>query len=106
MRHAEWKKLLRDPVAIKAREALRVVKEELASNPVWKQHLAHVAIFPDANRKQGHLFLLADLALALPGQTPATRREIAWDAIANADSEEAKALVLAEIKKFTPTRGS
>lgn len=106
MRHAEWKKLMGDPVVLKAREALRMAKEELASNPVWKQKITHLSIFPDASRKKGHLFLIADLAFALPGQTLRTRHEIAWDAIANADPEQAKAIVLAEIRKFNPTLGS
>jgi hypothetical protein len=106
MRHAEWKKLLRDPVVLKAKEALRMAKEELASDPACKQKMTPFVIFPDASRKKRPLLLAVDFAYALPGQAPLTRHEIAWETIANANLEEAKEIVLAAMRKFPPVLDS
>jgi hypothetical protein len=105
MRHAEWKKLLVNPIVLKAQEALRMAKEELALDPLWKQSASRFHIFPDASRKKGLFLLESDFAPGSSGQAPMTRSEIAWDSIANADPEEAKAIVLAAIMKFTPALG-
>ena len=99
------KKLLVNPIVLKAQEALRMAKEELALDPVWKQRASRFHIFPDASRKKGLFLLEAEIVWGPSGQTPMTRYEIAWDAIANADPEEAKAIVIAAIMKFTPALG-
>ncbi|HZO90822.1 MAG TPA: hypothetical protein VFB38_21020 [Chthonomonadaceae bacterium] len=104
MRHAEWKKLLDDPVVLKAQEALKMAQKELAIDGFWKDKVTHLAICPDPNRKKVLQLLVTDLAFVPLGLPPLTRREIAWDAIANASSEEAKALVLAGIGELHPKR--
>src|SRR5689334_10582289 len=102
MRHAEWKKLQADPVVLKAREALKMAQRELVADAFWQDKATHLTIFPDPNRKKMFQLLVTGAAFAPLGQPPMTQREIAWDKIADASPEEAKALVLAVILRLRP----
>jgi hypothetical protein len=102
VRHADWKILQKDPVVLKAQEALKRVQQELASDAFWKDSVTHLAIFPDPNRTNVLQLIVTDFALIPLGQPPLTRREIAWEEMDKATQEEAEALVLAGIRKFRP----
>ena len=102
MRHIEWKKLQADPIVLKARQALKMAQEELAADAFWKERVLQLIIFPDPDRKNIFCLLPTDFTFMSGERHPTGRREIAWDKIADASLEEAKALVIEGILKFYP----
>lgn len=100
MRHLEWKKLQGHPVVVKAREALRMAQEELSEDPAWKEQVTHLSIFPDSMQKNVLYLLVTDFAYVTFGQPPLFKRKISWEEMAIVSSEEAKAMIIAEIKQL------